>query len=233
MVLRDAPVQRMATMVTTTIVLKTDADTVKTLAAEVKHMADMAQDANNLKQIGLAIHNYHDNLGAFPSRAFTSKDGKPLLSWRVAILPFIEEGPLYEQFKLDEPWDKGKTTRSYWRRCPRYSPRLLGRPRSRGEPISRLWSDQGTLFNPKVPRAARPSARPDHGSDHRRNLRTPPYGGRGLEGGAVDAGRTTSPSIPSSCPNWAASFPMVFTRSWPMARCIISNATSSRTCCGR
>ena len=59
---------------------------------------------NNLKQIGLAWHSYHDTMGAFPSNTYT-KDGKPLLSWRVQILPYIEQNALYNQFKLDEPWD--------------------------------------------------------------------------------------------------------------------------------
>ena len=59
---------------------------------------------NNLKQLGLAIHAYHDANGKFPAD-ITDKDGKPLLSWRVAILPFIEQQALYEQFHLDEPWD--------------------------------------------------------------------------------------------------------------------------------
>jgi hypothetical protein len=46
-----------------------------------------------------------DNEGMFPPPAICSKDGKPLLSWRVAILPYLREGKLYKQFKLDEPWD--------------------------------------------------------------------------------------------------------------------------------
>jgi prepilin-type processing-associated H-X9-DG protein len=61
---------------------------------------------NNLKQIGLAMHNYHAANGAFPPHAIYSKDGqRPLLSWRVAILPYVEQDALYRQFKLDEPWD--------------------------------------------------------------------------------------------------------------------------------
>jgi hypothetical protein len=67
--------------------------------------AGRSQSVNNLKQIALAMHNYHDVYGHFPPPAILSKDGKPLLSWRVAILPFLEHQPLYEQFKLDEPWD--------------------------------------------------------------------------------------------------------------------------------
>src|SRR5262249_52947907 len=41
----------------------------------------------------------------FPAAAIVDKDGKPLLSWRVAILPYLDEKELYEQFHLDEPWD--------------------------------------------------------------------------------------------------------------------------------
>jgi hypothetical protein len=64
-----------------------------------------AQSSNNLKQIALAMHNYHDVNRAFPAAASRGKDGKPLLSWRVHVLPFIEGEALYRQFKLDEPWD--------------------------------------------------------------------------------------------------------------------------------
>lgn len=61
--------------------------------------------SNGLKQIGLALHNYHDTYAKFPDRAIRDADGKALLSWRVAVLPFLDELPLYEQFHLDEPWD--------------------------------------------------------------------------------------------------------------------------------
>ncbi len=64
-----------------------------------------ARSMNNLKQIALAFWNYHDTSKHFPPPASHSRDGKPLLSWRVAILPFIEQQQLYQQFHLDEPWD--------------------------------------------------------------------------------------------------------------------------------
>ena len=60
---------------------------------------------NNLKQIGLALFNYEEAYGSFPAAAITDKNGKPLLSWRVALLPYLELGPLYAKFHLDEPWD--------------------------------------------------------------------------------------------------------------------------------
>jgi hypothetical protein len=64
-----------------------------------------AQSQNNLKQIGLALHNYHDVYNGFPPAALVDRRGKPMLSWRVLILPFIEQDALYREFKLDEPWD--------------------------------------------------------------------------------------------------------------------------------
>lgn len=61
--------------------------------------------SNNLKQLILAFHNYESAYRRLPPRAITAKDGTPLLSWRVAILPFIDQNDLYEKFHLDEPWD--------------------------------------------------------------------------------------------------------------------------------
>jgi hypothetical protein len=63
------------------------------------------QIANNLKIVGLAMHNYPKADGRFPAPAIQGPDGKPLLSWRVAILPYLDEVELYQSFKLDEPWD--------------------------------------------------------------------------------------------------------------------------------
>jgi hypothetical protein len=67
--------------------------------------AEKTQSSNNLKQFALAMHNFHSAYRTFPAAYSTSKDGKPLLSWRVQILPYIEESRLYEEFHLDEPWD--------------------------------------------------------------------------------------------------------------------------------
>ena len=59
---------------------------------------------NDLKQFGLAMHNFHDVYKSFPPSA--RYDGeKPVLSWRVYVLPFLDQKELYEQFRLDEPWD--------------------------------------------------------------------------------------------------------------------------------
>src|SRR5262245_26947874 len=71
----------------------------------VRDTADRAKSSNNLKQIGLALHTHHDVRGSFPPPSLKTRTGKPGLSWRVAILPYIEQDYLYRQFKLDEPWD--------------------------------------------------------------------------------------------------------------------------------
>jgi hypothetical protein len=65
---------------------------------------DLKVSENNLKQIGIAFHASHDAFNTLPGDIL-DKAGKPLLSWRVAILPFVEQTALYQQFKLDEPWD--------------------------------------------------------------------------------------------------------------------------------
>ncbi|HVK15443.1 MAG TPA: DUF1559 domain-containing protein [Fimbriiglobus sp.] len=72
---------------------------------KVREAASRTQSMNNMKQIALAMHNYHDAYGALPPAAIVDRKGKKLLSWRVMILPYIEQDNLYKQFKLDEPWD--------------------------------------------------------------------------------------------------------------------------------
>lgn len=78
---------------------------VKPVLSKTRAAAQRAQDMNNLKQLALAMHNYHDTFRSFPARASFDAQGNPLLSWRVHVLPFIEQEQLYRQFKLDEPWD--------------------------------------------------------------------------------------------------------------------------------
>jgi len=75
------------------------------ITAMAKPMAQ-SQTSNKLKQFALAFHNYESAYRTFPTYAELKKNGKPSgLSWRVHILPFIEQAELYNQFKLDEPWD--------------------------------------------------------------------------------------------------------------------------------
>lgn len=61
--------------------------------------------ANNLRQISLALHSYHQVWGSYPPAYTTDADGQPLHSWRTLILPFLEEEPFYEALDLNEPWN--------------------------------------------------------------------------------------------------------------------------------
>jgi hypothetical protein len=66
---------------------------------------DFTASQNNLKQIGLAMHNFHDVYGFMPPAVIYGPDGKPWHSWRVLLLPFLEQRELYDEYRLDEPWD--------------------------------------------------------------------------------------------------------------------------------
>lgn len=60
---------------------------------------------NNLKQISLALYNYHDAYGSFPPVVVLDDEGIPAHSWRVLLLPYLEEQELYDQYRFDEPWN--------------------------------------------------------------------------------------------------------------------------------
>jgi len=62
---------------------------------------------NRLKQLAIGMSDWGESLRKdhFPPAAIYDKEGEPLLSWRVGILPYVEQKPLYKQFHLDEPWD--------------------------------------------------------------------------------------------------------------------------------
>jgi Protein of unknown function (DUF1559) len=70
-----------------------------------REAARRMQSQNNTKQLLLSLLNYESAYKRFPPRVSKGKDGKPLLSWRVAMLPYLEQNALYQQFHLDEPWD--------------------------------------------------------------------------------------------------------------------------------
>ncbi len=72
---------------------------------KVREAAARSQASNNLKQIGISMHAYHDTNNGFPPAAIVNKKGTKLLSWRIEVLPYLEQDNLYKQFKRDEPWD--------------------------------------------------------------------------------------------------------------------------------
>jgi hypothetical protein len=110
--------------------------------------AQRGRSVDNFRQIGLALHNYHSAKDRFPADVL-SKEGKPLLSWRVAILPQLGHQALYDEFLLDEPWDSLHNKALIER-----MPEVFGIPGSPDEPgmtYYRGFSGEHTFLDPKVP----------------------------------------------------------------------------------
>jgi type II secretory pathway pseudopilin PulG len=70
-----------------------------------REAARRTQSMNNMKQLILGMNLYFDKNKSLPAHAICDANGKPLLSWRVAILPYVGQDALYKEFHLDEPWD--------------------------------------------------------------------------------------------------------------------------------
>jgi hypothetical protein len=71
---------------------------------KAREAAHVAQESNNMKQLTLAALNYESAHGVYPADIY-SDDGKPLLSWRVQLVPFLEVANANLDFHKDEPWD--------------------------------------------------------------------------------------------------------------------------------
>ena len=113
--------------------------------ANVQAARRRVQSVNNLKQIGLAFHNFHNANNRFP--AAINKDKGPFpYSWRVAILPYIEQQDLYNQYRFDEPWD-GPNNRKLIDRMPAlYAyPAFDGTPSSRSSPSYFVFTGDSTI----------------------------------------------------------------------------------------
>lgn len=76
-----------------------------------REAARRSQCNNNLKQIGLAMQNYADVYKEFPPAYLADAEGKPMHSWRVLILPYMEQEALYNRYRFDEPWDGPNNSR--------------------------------------------------------------------------------------------------------------------------
>jgi hypothetical protein len=84
----------------------------------VREVARRIACTNQLKQIGLALHNYHQKYGSFPPASVAGKDGTPMHSWRVLILPFMECESLYREYDFNEPWNS-PSNRKVLAKCPK------------------------------------------------------------------------------------------------------------------
>jgi hypothetical protein len=103
-----------------------------------------AKSSNNLKQILLAVHNFHDANGKFPNDVYDA-NGKAILSWRVQLLPYLEHDNLWKQFRMDEPWD-GKNNKPLLEKMPEIfaSPRV--KVKAKGYTVYQSFAGKNCLF---------------------------------------------------------------------------------------
>ena len=73
--------------------------------SKAREAARRMQCANNLKQIALALHNYESIYGSFPPAYIADENGLPMHSWRVLLLPFLEQEALYKKYNFQESWN--------------------------------------------------------------------------------------------------------------------------------
>jgi len=110
------------------------------------------QSQENLKQIVLGMHNFESAMGYFPGDILDAKAKKPLLSWRVRMLPYMDDdgAELYKKFALDEPWDS-KTNKPLIEKMPKaFAPvRVKAEP---GHTFYRGFTGNGGFFQPTVKR---------------------------------------------------------------------------------
>src|SRR5687768_6007213 len=100
-----------------------------------REAARRTQCSNNLKQIGLAMHNYHDTHKQFPPAYVADSNGTPMHSWRVLILPYIEANHIYDRYDQTQPWDSA-TNRQLLSEMPQTYRCLSSGPEAGGQTTS-------------------------------------------------------------------------------------------------
>jgi hypothetical protein len=128
-------------------ILDAAADAIRPAINAARTNARRTQSMNNMKQIGLAMHIFHDSSKHFPSGATFDAAGKPLLSWRVQILPYLDQKALYDKFHLNEPWDS-EHNRALIAEMPAVF-KSPGSKQEQGQTVYREMTGEHTAFPPK------------------------------------------------------------------------------------
>ena len=110
---------------------------------------ELKTSENNLKQIGLALHNYESAMQVFPNNS-NPQGKKPAVSWRVAILPFIEQENLFKAYKFDEEWD-GENNKKLIEKMPTTYAPVRVKTKEKGHTFYRGFTGKGTLFEEGKP----------------------------------------------------------------------------------
>lgn len=113
---------------------------------QAREAARRTQCKNNLKQIALAMHNYHDTFGTFPPAVTYGPDGQPMHSWRVLLLPYLDQAPLYSEYNMNEPWNGPNNSRLLDRMPPMYA--CPSSPERQGITHYAVPTGAGTMFPP-------------------------------------------------------------------------------------
>lgn len=113
--------------------------------------ARRTQCKNNLKQIGLALYNYHDDYGSFPPAYTVDKKGRPLHSWRTLLLPYLEQTALYRQIDLSKPWNDLANAVAFETLVPSFQCRSASLPTNHTTYLG--VADEDSIFNGSTPNA--------------------------------------------------------------------------------
>jgi hypothetical protein len=125
-------------------------------AGKVRQATARAQAQNNFKQITIALHSYADaHQGQMPPAVIRHEQTKqPLYSWRVALLPYLDEGALYNQLHLNEPWNSAHNL-PLLRRTPKVFQMPGDLPEQEGMTFIQVFTGPNTPFNgdqgPRMP----------------------------------------------------------------------------------
>jgi hypothetical protein len=147
--LRSAQVERNGQEERVTFKMEWDPSWPEAAVNASKAEASRVRSVSNLKRLAFAMHNYESKFGHLPPAAITDKAGKPLLSWRVALLPFIEQNNLYQQFKLDEPWDSEHNKKLLAQMPATYEPPAKPADWKPNTTFYQVFTGQQTLFPPR------------------------------------------------------------------------------------
>jgi hypothetical protein len=148
--LKAAAIERRKTVVHASAELKVEPARLAALTTLLRQAREYLKGSNNLRQLALAMHLYADTMrGQMPANAIYGKDGKALLSWRVAILLDIGQAPLYAQFKLDEPWDSPHNKKLLAKMPKIYAP-VRGKTKVPHATFYQVFTGPSTPFQGKV-----------------------------------------------------------------------------------
>jgi hypothetical protein len=123
--------------------------TIRRAEARVQAMSGRLHTVNKFTQVALALQNYDSAYGQLPPPYLRTREGRPGLSWRVALIPYLEGGNLLTQFHLDEPWDSPHNRRLLDRMPDCY--RATDAPPGETRTHMRVFVGGGALFDERRP----------------------------------------------------------------------------------